>query len=565
MKKIIILLAISNLGITQINAQSEWSNWAGVSCYKGFSFRVKNIGFNKYVNKYEWIAQVKNNYNRRVNFDMSWKVGNDEQSIGRFTLDPGGVTNAVSYYFTSDENSLSVFGNKVCFGDNFLSCGDSGTCYAECDEGSPNIPADCGGNANTTNKNLNTNTNTSQTKNTNTYQTNTNSTNQSSSNSNTGIYTPPTTQTNKSVGLTLLQNKEFIDASANVLDDIFASIKKRKEEKRRQRELKEEAKQAQADREKEKMSYHTLFETKSFDTYCQYTVNELLQKAGMAFTALEYYGIFDNSKSTTIRFDKLKLMLMYNYYTSSDLTATITLEFKNKDWVEEFLKSDAFAVFKNNSITNTVENKKITFSSVKFDSDPNYKTVASELQNSSYTINVYMLLDSITRKAEGPIDTTKKLGEALREKGDIYSQGKGIMWDKQIAYEYYKKAWELGDVKSAVSLGYLFLFDPLKDYVKARAYFDSAAAKGEISAMSGIGLMYQYGYGVPKDLTIAKGLYEKGVALGDWGSTAFLYYMYKYDETEKNPVLAKQWLEKACKQSLAETKFYCDLLEQEEQ
>ena len=145
MKKIILFLCISIYVITQTNAQSQWSEWSPLSCFQGLEAHMKNIGFSKVVNQYEWGCQVKNNYDRKVTFDMSWKVGNEEKTIGQFTLQPGAVTNATSYYFNSDNNYLHVTVSKVCFADAASGgCGIYGMCYAECDNGSPNIPTGCG-------------------------------------------------------------------------------------------------------------------------------------------------------------------------------------------------------------------------------------------------------------------------------------------------------------------------------------------------------------------------------------------------------------------------------------
>jgi hypothetical protein len=145
MKKVILFLTACIGCILQTMAQSEWTEWSTLSCFHGLSARMKNIGLNKVVNQYEWGCQVKNNYDRKVTFDMTWKVGNEEKLIGQFTLQPGAITNATSYYFNSDINYLYVTVTKVCFAEASAGgCGVNGMCYAECDEGSPNIPSGCG-------------------------------------------------------------------------------------------------------------------------------------------------------------------------------------------------------------------------------------------------------------------------------------------------------------------------------------------------------------------------------------------------------------------------------------
>lgn len=153
MKKVIVFLCINVYFITYANAQSQWSEWSQLSCFKGLEAHMKNIGLNKIVNQYEWGCQVKNNYERKVSFDMSWKVGNEEKIIGNFTLQPGAITNVTSYYFNSDNNYLYVEVSKVCFADaSSGGCGVNGMCYAECDNGTPNIPTGCGDKKNEDNK-----------------------------------------------------------------------------------------------------------------------------------------------------------------------------------------------------------------------------------------------------------------------------------------------------------------------------------------------------------------------------------------------------------------------------
>jgi hypothetical protein len=143
MKNILLFIVLILFFDKDLISQPSWSTWGKFNCFEGFSFRVMNKGFNKNVNKYEWIAEVKNNYLRKVHISMTWKVGTEEKSIGRFSLDPGSTTNAVSYYFTSSENYMYVSANNVCFGENWLSCDGTKNCYAICDNGVPNIPTDC--------------------------------------------------------------------------------------------------------------------------------------------------------------------------------------------------------------------------------------------------------------------------------------------------------------------------------------------------------------------------------------------------------------------------------------
>lgn len=159
MKKI-FLLSILLFQLTFVFGQNtQWSNWTSMSCYQGFKTSANNLGFVKSINEYSWKMKIKNNYNRRVHFNMSWIVGNEKQSIGRFSLNPGEETNHVSYYFKSNSTSWQVEVTEVCFGENWMSCTNG--CYAECDNGSPKQP-NCDKNTGSTNSTNQTNTSNQQ-------------------------------------------------------------------------------------------------------------------------------------------------------------------------------------------------------------------------------------------------------------------------------------------------------------------------------------------------------------------------------------------------------------------
>ena len=54
-----------------------------------------------------------------------------------------------------------------------------------------------------------------------------------------------------------------------------------------------------------------------------------------------------------------------------------------------------------------------------------------------------------------------------------------------------------------------------KDYVKAREWFEKAAATGEGYAMNNLGRLYQNGLGVPHDYAKAREWREKAAAAGN--------------------------------------------------
>lgn len=139
MKKTILLLILAaNLAFatTAIYAQNrKWSAPMKVSCFKGFEAQVKNIGYEKGVNGYEWVGRITNNYGVDVTFDMYLKVGTEDYIVGQFTLKPGASTGAQSHYYKSASTFSSLEVDNVCF-PSLGPC--TATCFAQCDAGTPN-------------------------------------------------------------------------------------------------------------------------------------------------------------------------------------------------------------------------------------------------------------------------------------------------------------------------------------------------------------------------------------------------------------------------------------------
>ena len=53
-----------------------------------------------------------------------------------------------------------------------------------------------------------------------------------------------------------------------------------------------------------------------------------------------------------------------------------------------------------------------------------------------------------------------------------------------------------------------------KNYIKAREWYEKAAALGDKDAMFNLGYLYSHGQGVKQDYVIAREWYEKAAALG---------------------------------------------------
>ena len=85
-----------------------------------------------------------------------------------------------------------------------------------------------------------------------------------------------------------------------------------------------------------------------------------------------------------------------------------------------------------------------------------------------------------------------------------------------------------------------------EDYEQAMNYFVKALEAGSIKAMNEIGFMYQYGYGVTKNKSLAVKWYRQGAELGDADSMNSLAdCLLKGIGTNKNIDAAIQWYRKA--------------------
>ena len=124
------------------------------NCFKGFSSRVtiskidKKKKYTSYPNGYEYYAEVRNDYDRKVSFGMHWLVSGKREWIGIFSLNPGEITKTHIREFPTPIDSVKIQISSVCFNSDIcFPYYKFGTCYADCDDGiSPNTPAICGTN-----------------------------------------------------------------------------------------------------------------------------------------------------------------------------------------------------------------------------------------------------------------------------------------------------------------------------------------------------------------------------------------------------------------------------------
>jgi len=158
----------------------------------------------------------------------------------------------------------------------------------------------------------------------------------------------------------------------------------------------------------------------------------------------------------------------------------------------------------------------------------------------------YSLALSYMMKAE-----EKKPGLAATSIGDYYLHGVGVQQNIETAKSWYKKAIQYNDKDGNAyhALGLISEKDEygIRDYGQALEYYKKAHELGNFKACIGLAGMYEKGLGVEADLSKkiyylkeAAALSSKGVLYAEVGRMTL-----KGEGTEKDPILALEYLEKA--------------------
>lgn len=126
------------------------------------------------------------------------------------------------------------------------------------------------------------------------------------------------------------------------------------------------------------------------------------------------------------------------------------------------------------------------------------------------------------------------------------------------AYNYYKKAYDMGDGMAAMEIGYLHYFGQgrKKDDAAAYKFFTEAAEYGVPKANIMRGNLYYYGgAGLKKNLKKAAECYRQSAELGEVGGQSWLGQMYmKGEGVPKDLEMAAYWYGKAAEQGDAYAK-----------
>jgi hypothetical protein len=104
--------------------------------------------------------------------------------------------------------------------------------------------------------------------------------------------------------------------------------------------------------------------------------------------------------------------------------------------------------------------------------------------------------------------------------GFMYSNGLGVAKDNARAIELETKACDGNNPYGCNNLG--FIEQTNKDYVSAATHLTLACAGSNPNGCASLAFQYEGGLGVPKDLSKAKQLYNRGCKLGyQWACEQF--------------------------------------------
>ncbi len=183
-----------------------------------------------------------------------------------------------------------------------------------------------------------------------------------------------------------------------------------------------------------------------------------------------------------------------------------------------------------------------------------YFEMAEKLEDARgiyYLGHLYLSLKNDVNKALSLFDKAANLGyvDSMSKLGEIYQEGRyGIEINNELAFEWLKKAGELGDPIALCRVGEMYHYGEGKepDYIKACDYYEKSAKLGYTVAFLELGIMYKEGKGVEQDYEKAMKLFKKAAYKKRTIAAYFIAEMYVYGQgVEIDLKQAKMWLEKA--------------------
>ena len=107
--------------------------------------------------------------------------------------------------------------------------------------------------------------------------------------------------------------------------------------------------------------------------------------------------------------------------------------------------------------------------------------------------------------------------------------------DYDAAYEEWLPLAELGDIEAQFNLGVMYDEGAGvdKDLVAAAGWYRKAAEQGFVDAQSNLGMMYYHGQGVPCDYKKASSWFRKAASQGDQEASDYLEQISSQTSPEK--------------------------------
>lgn len=118
-----------------------------------------------------------------------------------------------------------------------------------------------------------------------------------------------------------------------------------------------------------------------------------------------------------------------------------------------------------------------------------------------------------------------KSSSAMMSLGDLYRDGRGGEQNTDLAEKWYKESIQSGNYFAITRLGNLY--GDLEKYDEAIKCYEMAIKKDDPEAMNSMGLLYQHGFGVKRDINKAVKLYQDSASKDGVGGLINLGLMYE--------------------------------------
>ena len=114
---------------------------------------------------------------------------------------------------------------------------------------------------------------------------------------------------------------------------------------------------------------------------------------------------------------------------------------------------------------------------------------------------------------------------AMMSLGDLYFDGLGVEQNMELAKKWYNESIQAENVVAITRLG--MLYSALENYDEAIKYYQLAIDKGDSTAMNSMGLLYQHGFGVKRNINKSITFYQRSADNNNIAGLINLGLMYE--------------------------------------